>query len=128
MTPFDEISPYQIVRTEHRKISRDCYFSYMGNLFSVPWKYAGLHAKLLIQNNKILVFVNGKNICEHVRPESSGHTVREKKHFEGLLHEIMTQNKTRHEKRLKTLTMKAPEVEQRPLVDYEIFCGGGQSE
>jgi len=128
MTPFDDKSPYQIVRKEYRRISRDCYFSYMGNLYSVPWKYAGLQAELRIQNSKMMVFVNGRNICEHICHESSGHTVRNKEHFEGLLQEVMKQNRTRHEMRLKSLITKAPEVEQRPLVEYEIFCGGGSNE
>ena len=128
LIPFNEKSPYQIVRTEYRKISRDCYFSYMGNLYSVPWRYAGLQTKLQIQNRKMQVFVNGKNVCEHVCREGSGKTVRINEHFEGLLKEIMSRNRTEHEQRIKRLKMPAPEVEKRPLVEYDIFCGGDSNE
>ena len=128
LMPFDEKSPYQIVRTEYRKISKDCYFSYMGNHYSVPWKYAGIQAMLRIQNEKMQVFVNGKNICEHVCRQSSGNVVRVKEHFEGLLKEIMKRNRLQHEKRIKNLTITAPPVEKRSLVEYDIFCGGGDHE
>jgi len=124
LMPFDKKTPYQIVRKEYRKISRDCYFSYMGNRYSVPWKYAGLQAELHIQNRNMLVFVNGKNICEHVCRTSSGHVVRVKEHFSGLLQQIMNKNRTTHEHRLKSLSQVAPTVEHRPLVQYDIFCEG----
>ena len=128
LRPFDQFSPYQIVRTEYRKISRDCYFSYMGNLYSVPWKYAGLQVELRIQNRKMMVFVNGENICEHTRREGSGITVRVSEHFDGLLKEIMKGNRIRHEKRIESLKIKAPQVEKRPLVEYDVFMGGASDE
>lgn len=128
LVPFDEKSPYQIVRTEFRKISKDCYFSYMGNHYSVPWKYAGLQTKLHIQNDKMQVFVNDINICDHVCRQSSGNVVRIKEHFEGLLKEIMQRNRSQHEQRIKNLTITAPPVENRPLVEYEIFSGGQDHE
>lgn len=124
LMPLDKSTPYQIVRTEYRKINRDCFFSYMGNLYSVPWRYAGLQAELRIQNRKMAVFVSGTNICEHVQREGAGNTVRVKEHFEGLLKEIMSRNRFDHEARIKTLETRAPEVEKRPLAEYEIFCGG----
>jgi len=129
LMPFDEKSSYQIVRTEYRKIMKDCYFSYMGNLYSVPYCYAGLQAMLRIQNKKMQVFVNGQNICEHVCREGSGHVTRKKEHFEGLLKEIMQRNRTEHNTRIKKLKMPhIPDVEHRSLVEYEIFCGGGADE
>jgi len=128
LEPFDHKTPYQIVRTEYRKISRDCYFSYMGNLYSVPWKYAGLQAELRIQNNKLKVFVNGQNICEHVCREGSGKTVRVSEHFDDLLKRIMSHNRSKHQQRIGTLKSVAPEVEKRPLVEYDIFTGGACNE
>jgi len=128
LMPFDEKSPYQIIRTEYRKVSRDCYFSYMGNLYSVPWRYAGLQVELRIQNRKMQVFVNGKNVCEHVYREGSGEVVRVSDHFDGLLKEIMNRNRTEHKQRIKRLKIPAPEVEKRALVEYEIFSGGDTNE
>lgn len=124
LEPFDTKTPFQIVRTEYRKISRDCFFSYMGNHYSVPWQYAGLKAKLQIQNRQIRVIVNGKDICEHVVREGSGQIVRNDEHFKGLLKEIMTRNRVEHELRISKMKILAPEVEKRPLVEYDIFSGG----
>jgi transposase len=125
---FNTKTPYQIVRTEYRKIAKDCFFSYMGNLYSVPWKYAGLQAQLRIQNKDMQVFVNGENICNHVVCEGSGNAVRVKEHFEGLLKEIMGRNRSDHERRIKTLKTAAPKVEKRPLVEYDIFCDGDNND
>jgi transposase len=125
LMPIDDKSPYQIVRTEYRKISKDCFFSYMGNLYSVPWKYAGLQAELRIQNRNMKVSVNGKNICEHVCREGSGNVVRVSEHFEGLLKEIMGRNRDDHEKRIRKLKVVAPVVEKRPLVEYDVFSDSG---
>jgi transposase len=125
LNPFDKFSPFQIVRTETRKISRDCYFSYLGNLYSVPWKYAGHPVTLRIQNNKMMVFVNGENICQHTCREGRGTTVRVSEHFEGLLKKIRGRNEIRHEKRIESLKIKAPVVENRPLVQYDIYMEDG---
>ena len=128
LVPFNSKTPFQIVRTEYRKITKDCFFSYMGNLYSVPWKYAGLQAQLRIQNRDMQVFVNGENICNHVICENSGNAVHVKEHFEGLLKEIMGRNRSDHERRIKTLKTAAPKVEKRPLVEYDIFCGGDNND
>jgi len=125
LDPFDKYSQFQIVRTELRKITRDCYFAYMGNQYSVPWKYAGHPVMLRIQNDKMMVFVNGENICQHTCREGRGKTVRVSEHFEGLLKKIRERNNVRHEKRIQSLKIKAPEVEQRPLVQYDVYMDGG---
>jgi transposase len=124
LEPFDTKTPFQITRTEYRKISRDCFISYMGNHYSVPWQYAGLQAKLQIQNTKVKVSVNGNDICDHVVREGSGQVVRTNEHFEGLLKEIMTRNRAQHELRISRMKILAPEVEKRPLVEYDVFSGG----
>jgi transposase len=128
LMPFNAKTPYLIVRTEYRKITKECYFSYMGNLYSVPWKYAGLQAQLRIQNKDMQVFVNGENICNHVVRESSGNRIDENEHFDGLLKEIRNRNRSDHERRIKTLKTAAPKVEKRPLVEYDIFCGGDNND
>ncbi|HHD15788.1 MAG: IS21 family transposase [Candidatus Thorarchaeota archaeon] len=128
LMPFDKKSPFQIVRTEYRKISNDCYFSYLGNLYSVPWKYAGCQAKLRIQNRNMMVFVNDQNICEHTKREGNGRIIRMNEHFDGLQKAIKDRNRTNHEKRIQSLKIVAPEVERRPLVEYDIFTGGDLNE
>ena len=40
LNPLSTVPAYMTRREESRKISRDCYVSYKGNKYSVPWKYA----------------------------------------------------------------------------------------
>ena len=46
-TSFTDPS-YHNRRKESRKISRDSFVSYLGNLYSVPYRYAGMTARLQI--------------------------------------------------------------------------------
>jgi hypothetical protein len=41
LNPMDSVQDYPIRIEEIRKISRDCYISYRGNRYSVPWVHAG---------------------------------------------------------------------------------------
>jgi len=110
--------PYQIVRIEYRKISSDCYVSYLGNRYSVPWKQAGRTARLSIKDGKMTVEINGETICVHeVRP-GTGSIVRVKEHFTGLLEMIRGKNIRTHLQRNMKLP-GIPDVERRPLSTYD---------
>ena len=50
---LDDAFIYQIVREEGRKISRDCFVSYQGNKYSVPYQYAGRSATVRIEGSTI---------------------------------------------------------------------------
>ena len=119
--------PYQVIQKAYRKISRDCYVSYMSNKYSVPWKYAGRDTELRIHDGKLGVFVAGEPVCEHELRAGSGNSVRVKEHFAGLYKETRERNLIIHEKRLqKQLRLHVePVVEQRPLTVYDEFCGTG---
>ena len=41
LSPLSSVPAYMTRKEEIRKVSRDCYVSYKGNRYSVPWKYAG---------------------------------------------------------------------------------------
>ncbi len=82
--------PYQVVQEEHRKVSRDCFVSYLWNKYSVPWRFAGMDARLLIQDGKMRVEVGGELACEHELRASSGEVVRVRDHFAGLYKEVCT--------------------------------------
>jgi len=45
--------------TDTRKVSRDCYVSYRGNSYSVPWKHAGRESSVIELNGRLLVTVDG---------------------------------------------------------------------
>lgn len=110
--------PYQIIRVEYRKITRDCFISYLGNRYSVPWRYAGRQARILVKNGRLLVEVCGEAICEHEARPGNGTTVRVKEHFDGLLKETRGRNLRAH--LLRTLKLPGmPDVERRPLSVYE---------
>ena len=118
--------PYQIVRILYRKISRDCFVSCDGNRYSVPWKNAGMHARLLIKEHDIKVEVAGHVVCEHMLRAGRGAEVRTKEHFDGLLARIRAQNIRTHMLRVMKLP-GVPDVERRPLSIYDTlnFNGGG---
>jgi transposase len=125
LTPFSDKPPYQVVLVSYRKISRDCYVSYLGNRYSVPWRYAGLQARILDKDHRISVEVNGSPVCEHGLKPGAGSVVRVKEHFDGLLAEIRGRNLRTHVQRVLKLP-GAPDVEHRPLSVYEeVFSGRG---
>ena len=62
---LDEVTPYQITKEESRKISPDSHLSYLGNKYSVPYKFAGRTARLQICDTYFSVFVGNEQICRH---------------------------------------------------------------
>ena len=50
---FDAVPPYHNIREETRKISRDSYVSYLGNRYSVPYRFAGRNCSLQISDKII---------------------------------------------------------------------------
>ena len=121
---LDGISLYQIVREEGRKISRDCYVSYQGNKYSVPYNYAGRSATARIEGSTISILVDSELICEHELLPGSNRVSRKKEHFKGLLSEIMKQNNTSGRKSHTILRFPDPVVEHRPIASYETFSEG----
>jgi transposase len=129
LKPIDEVPEYLVIREETRNISRDCYISYLGNKYSVPYRCAGREATLQIFDSKFRVIVGGEQVCEHEILTGSGRTARNKEHFKGLLSEILKENKaamTRPQQPL--LKFESPEVEKRSLSVYETFSEGMKHE
>ncbi len=129
LKPIDLVPEYFVIREEARKISRDCFISYLENKYSVPYKYAGREATLQIFDGKFRVIVGGEQICEHEILTGSGRESRNKEHFRGLLSEILKENKAAVNKpRCPLLKFESPEVEKRSLSVYDAFSGGVQNE
>lgn len=76
LKPIDGVPEYLVIREEARKIPRDCFISYLGNKYSVPYRFAG-----------------GEQVCEHEILAGSCRVSRIKDHFKGLLSEILKENK-----------------------------------
>lgn len=129
LKPIGGVPEYLVIREETRKISRDCFISYLGNKYSVPYKYAGREATLQIFDGKLRIIVGGGQICEHEILTGSGRESKNKEHFRGLLGEIFKENKAAMNKpRQPLLKFESQEVEKRSLSVYDAFSGGVQHE
>lgn len=121
LKPIDGVPAYLVVREEPRKISRDCFISYLGNKYSVPYRFAGREATLQIFNDKFRVIVGGETACEHEILSGTCRMSRVKEHFHGLLGEIKKENKAAMTRPQSILKFSEPEVEKRPLSVYDAF-------
>lgn len=119
---LDEVIPYQITKEESRKISSDSHLSYLGNKYSVPYKFAGRTARLQICDTYFSVFVGNEQICRHEIIPGHGRVSRNKDHFKGLLSEILKYNSVPKSKCENVIRFDDPDVEKRSLSVYEAFC------
>ena len=115
---------YHNRREESRKISRDSFISYMGNLYSVPYRYAGMTARLQISDLTFKIIVGSDEICTHEIQPGHGKVVRVKEHFKGLLSEILKQNGSLRDNNPSILQFVDTDVEHRPLSVYDQFVEG----
>ncbi|MGP8337612.1 MAG: IS21 family transposase [Methanosarcinaceae archaeon] len=124
LKPIDAIPEYFTIREEIRKVSRECYVSYLGNKYSVPYQFAGREATLQVLDDKLRVVVSGEQVCEHELIVGSGRVSRNKDHFKGLLKDILKENIGAMNKTKSTLKFSEPEVEKRSLSIYEALKEG----
>ena len=125
LKPLDAVPEYLVIREETRSITRDCYISFLGNKYSVPYRFAGREATLRIIGGKFNVIVGGEQVCEHEILAGSGRLSRVKEHFKGLMTEVLKENKAAMNKSEQSiLKFESPEVEKRPLSVYEALSGG----
>ncbi len=109
LNPMDSVPGYFTRKEESRKVSRDCYVSWSGNRYSVPWIYAGREA-LVTAESTLRIQVDSRVIAEHEILPGTGRISRKKEHFEGLLKSIRDDNVSKFETR----------VEKRDLSEYEV--------
>jgi transposase len=114
------IAPYQIVLTEMRKVSRDCFVSYAGNKYSVPWRHAGREAKLLIKDDKFDVQIGGDTVCTHDILVGSHRTTKVKEHFDGLYKAILDRNKETHLRRIQGNASRKEPLKLLPGTDVDV--------
>jgi transposase len=124
LRPIDTMPEYFIIREETRKISTDCYISYLGNQYSVPYQLAGREATLQILDDKFSVIVGGNKICEHDVLAGNNRVSKNKEHFKGLLGDILKQNVAAMNKSQSILKFSEPNVEKRSLLAYEALMEG----
>jgi len=129
LRPLDPARPYLVTLVEFRKVTSDCFVSYHGSRYSVPWRYAGRECQLHVRFGKFDVLVDGEVVARHeIVPGSR--IVRVKEHFAGLQKVKRDENLERHRKRMGVvfdpLRINAPEVQVRELSYYERFAGGNE--
>jgi transposase len=125
LNPLDQVPPYKVVHKETRKVSRDCYISFLGNKYSVPYRFAGRTAELQIFEGKFEVYVDYEKVCEHEILPGNCRVARKKEHFQGLLSEVLKENSKCKKNPQIPLKFSGPDVEKRSLDVYETFCEGG---
>lgn len=118
------VPAYQVRREEPRKISNDCYVSYRGNRYSVPYQFAGREAILEVDESQITIRVGSEIIGTHDIVPGHCRVIRKKEHFKGLLSIAMNRNSRHMDQHKPIFKMRGPEVEDRPLSVYEQFSGG----
>ena len=117
------IPPYLLRREEHRKISREAHISYLGNRYSVPYRYAGREAILELQGDHMTIRIGTEIICSHTVVPGHARIVQGEDHFTGLLEKTMrcnTQSRTTSQPLFRLI---GPEVEHRPLSVYDGLSG-----
>ena len=74
---MDSVQDYSIRIEEIRKISRDCYVSYKGNRYPVPWIHAGRAARI-IESSTLKIQIDSQIVAEHEILTGSGRISRRK--------------------------------------------------
>jgi transposase len=123
---IDQALPYHNVREETRKISRDAYISYLGNRYSVPYRFAGRTSILRISDTSFTVVVGSEEVCIHEILPGRGRLSRNKDHFKGLLSEILKQNSAHRVEGSSVLKFDDLDIEHRSLAVYDAFVEGDQ--
>ncbi|TCI66546.1 MULTISPECIES: IS21 family transposase [unclassified Exiguobacterium] len=106
---------YPVHRWETRQVSKDCFVSYQGRQYSVPFRFVGQHVRIRITlDHHLEVYADGEQIAQH--PIASGNLKYQLnlEHYKGL----ETTQKGLPTRRLQP---DIPEVERRSLQVYEQF-------
>lgn len=129
LRPVDVTRPYIVTMVEFRKVTRDCFVSYRGSKYSVPWQYAGRECQLHIRFGKFDVMVDGKIVARHETVPGQ-RTVRIKEHFAGLYKLKRDENLERHKGRMGVVfdpvRVRVPDVQIREPSYYDQFAGGNE--
>jgi transposase len=106
LNPMSAVPAYMTRKEEIRKISRDCYVSYRGNRYSVPWKYAGRECRIIEESSILRIGIDSIIVAEHAILTGTGRISRKKEHFEGLLKAVREENSAVYEQRVEERNLK----------------------
>ena len=106
LNPLSSVPVYMIRKEESRKVSRDCYISYKGNRYSVPWKYAGRECRIIEESALVRIEIDSSIVAVHEILPGTGRISRKKEHFEGLLKAIREENSAVYGQMVETRDLK----------------------
>jgi hypothetical protein len=116
--PLEKLNPiqghpvYAMKLTDTRKVSRDCYVSYHGNRYSVPWKHAGRESTVTELDGRLSVTIDGTVVAKHDILQGSGRISKNRERFDGLMKTVREQNLRQYS-----------DVEKRDLSVYDSMAG-----
>ena len=102
LNPLSTVPAYMTRKEETRKVSRDCYVSYRGNRYSVPWKYAGRECRIIEESSMVRMEIDSTVVADHAILSGTGRISRKNEHFEGLLKAIRDENSAIYEQMVET--------------------------
>ena len=124
LLPLSGRVPFPYASEEKRKVSRDAYVHFRGNLYSVPWRVAGQEVLLRETEGQLLVHRGGERLAVHLLGSPGAHeTVTVAAHHDGMpLETADSGGKTKI--RIHAKEVEGPVVAVRSLLEYELAASG----
>ncbi|ULG74959.1 hypothetical protein MGG13_04120 [Macrococcus brunensis] len=111
---------YRMEQWEQRTVSKDCFISFRGRLYSVPHRFVGAQLKLRFRDGFLEVFDGIECVAVH-KVNAGKKMIMDDSHYHGLPGTKKEQSH-HHSAGLPTLeleeTVPVPEIENRPLSSY----------
>lgn len=76
---------YEFYEEVLRRSAKDCYISYGGNRYSVPWKYVKKDLRVLVKAGEIFIYQGEEKICSHRVSKGKGELISNLEHFKGIV-------------------------------------------
>ena len=105
---------------EDRTVARDCYVSWEGSRYGVPWKWAGATVQIGQRAGTVEIWAGEDRIAVHPRAQQPGQRFTVPGQWEGL-----PMGSERPRKHALAVHVPVGQVELRPLEVYELAASGG---
>lgn len=113
---------------ESREVSKDCFISYLGNKYSVPFRFAGQRVKIRVTlEQQLEIYDELECIAQHPLVSEKAKTSMKAEHFEGILSTKKEQKQKNHHGLAtpdSSVSTPVPNVETRSLTAYAAFEEG----
>lgn len=123
LTPLGNRPAYDTRAHHVRKASRDCWVSFEGSVYSLPWRYAGREVTLLAGTKTVEIFCGGDKVAEHPRAKAKGTQVQNLSHWDRfpIARSAPATPLPVRSLPIRPLEAASPQVELRPAAFYEAF-------